>query len=373
MKITFKLMFLTLCLASLLPGIGFAGSVEGGFHARNKPRETVYTLSNDANQNEVLAFRHYGKGHMETAGRFATGGTGTGTGLGNQGALALSENERYLFAVNAGSNDVSVFRIKRSGLQLVDRVTEAGLTPVSVAVAHNRVYVVNAGDDSIFGYRFNARGGKLSPLPASYQKLSGDASAPAQISFDREGNTLVVTEKDTNKITTFSLIEDGTPGARHVIDSAGTTPFGFAFGKRSQFFVSEAQGGADNAATVSSYELLEDGNARLIDGAVAVDQTAACWLATTPNGRIAFTANTPANSVSAFAIDAAGGLSLLKSRATKENGPRDLAISPDGQTLYTLSGGDNTIGVYRIRRAGSLKKLKSLDGLPDSITGLVVR
>lgn len=373
MKTLFKLTFTAFAFASLIPGIGLADPDKLPKFGGNPPVETVYTLSNNADGNEVLAFHRHGNGQMEPAGRFATGGTGTGSGLGNQGALALSANARYLFAVNAGSNDLSVFRIDRDGLRLIDRAAEEGTTPVSVAVGPNRVYVVNSGDDSIFGFRFDHRTGKLRPLPESHQKLSGDGTAPAQISFDRGGDALVVTEKATNKITTFSLNEDGSPEARHSIDSAGSTPFGFAFGKRDQFFVSEAQGGAPDGATVSSYQLLENGTAQLIDGAVAAGQTAACWLATTPTGRIAFTADTPANAISAFSIDAAGHLSLLHTRAAEENRPTDLAVSTDGRMLYTLSGGDHSIGVYRILKGGALQKLQSLGALPAGTTGLIVR
>ncbi|MDD5033237.1 MAG: beta-propeller fold lactonase family protein [Methylococcaceae bacterium] len=372
MKNPFKLTFITLCFASLIPAIGLADSERRDDH--NLPTaETVYTLSNSASGNEVLAFQRNGQGSMQPAGRFATGGTGTGSGLGNQGALALSHNEHYLFAVNAGSNDVSVFRIQDDGLELVDRAAEEGLTPVSVTVDHNRVYVVNSGDDSIFGFRFNPRSGKLRALPRSHRKLSGTGTGPAQISFGREGDALVVTEKTSNKITTFSLDEDGMPEERHVIDSAGTTPFGFAFGKHDQFFVSEAQGGAAGGATVSSYQLQDDGAAQAIETKVAVGQTAACWLATTPNGRIAFTADTPAGAISSFAIGSAGQLSLLQSRAAEENRPIDLAVSLDGSVLYTLSGGDHSIGVYRIRAGGVLQKLDSLATLPAGVTGLIVR
>ena len=48
-------------------------------------------------------------------GRCATGGTGTGGGLGNQGALAFSKNGDYLFAVNPGSNNLSVFSVGKNG------------------------------------------------------------------------------------------------------------------------------------------------------------------------------------------------------------------------------------------------------------------
>lgn len=365
MKNKFTLTAVALCIASLVPTIGVADS--------DKSDETVYTLSNDTTQNEVLSFQRFSNGHVETAGHFPTGGVGTGHGLGNQGALALSDNKRYLFAVNAGSNDLSVFRVEHDGLKLIDRAADKGLTPVSVTVSHNRVYVVNAGDDSIFGFEFNSSTGKLKPLPTSYRKLSAEGTGPAQISFDRDADALIVTEKATNKITTFSLNDNGIPLDRHVINSAGTTPFGFSFGKHGQFFVAEAQGGAVNGATASSYQLLEDGTAQLIDGAIAVGQTAACWLITTPNGRIAFTADTPASAISSFSINRGGHLSLLNAKAATEDHPTDLAIASDGSILYTLSGGGHSIGVYSINKAGALKKLESLDSLPVGVTGLIVR
>ncbi|MGY6275178.1 lactonase family protein [Methylomonas sp. MgM2] len=354
-------------------GVLVSALASGVCHAKNKAKETVYTLSNDANHNAVLAFDRDNDGYLHAAGQFDTGGTGTGGGLGNQGALALSKNERYLFAVNAGSDEVSVFRVSTSGLELLDKAQVSGDEPVSVTVDHNLVYVVNAGDDSIFGFRFDPRSGQLHPLPESYRALSAPGSAPAQISFNHEGNALAITEKATNKITTFALDDNGLPATRHTLDSAGVTPFGFSFGKRDQFFVAEAAGGSANASTVSSYEIMEDGTVHLLDGAVAVGQTAACWLTTTPNGRIAFTANTPADSISSFAIDRAGNLTLLKNIAAQEDGPRDMAISDDGRTLYTLNGGSNSIGVYRVLPKGKLQKLQSIAQLPAGFTGLVVR
>ena len=51
-----KLTVFTLC---------FSSADEDRLHKRNEPLETEYTLSNDAARNEVLAFQHYGDGHME--------------------------------------------------------------------------------------------------------------------------------------------------------------------------------------------------------------------------------------------------------------------------------------------------------------------
>lgn len=366
MKVLARLMFGVLCLVSLMSAPAYAKY--GFFHER------VFTLSNNADHNAVLVFKRGIRGQMQAAGEFDTGGQGTGGSLGNQGALALSKNQRYLFAVNPGSNDVSVFRVWPFGLTLLDKADVDGLQPVSIAVSHNRVYVVNAQDDSIFGFRFDPWHGKLYPLSGSKYDLSGSNTAPAQISFNPSGDTLVVTEKATNKISSFPLDQDGLPITRHVLDSAGQVPFGFAFGKRDQFFVSEAAGlGNGNGATVSSYQIEDDGSAGLIAGAVAVNQMAACWLVTTPNSRMAFTANTPAGTLSSFAIDSAGHLRLLETIAAHENAPRDMAISDNGKILFTLNGGDNTIAVYRVMRSGKLHKIQTIDGLPTGFTGLVAR
>jgi len=364
MNAKLKLNTLAICVAT---------SIFGHAYAEDLSHEMVYTLSNNATDNAVLAFKHDENGEWMAAGQFSTGGIGTGGGLGNQGALALSENGRFLFAVNAGSDDVSVFRISNAGLELLDRAAVEGDEPVSVTVDHNLVYVVNAKDDSIFGFRFDPHAGKLIALPGSRDTLSTSGTAPAQITFNPEGDALAVTEKATNRITTFSL-DDGLPQQRFSIDSAGTTPFGFAFGKRNQFFVSEANGLGDGAgATVSSYEIEENGSARLIDGATAVNQMAACWLTTTPNGRIAFTANTPAKTLSSFAIDPAGNMALLETIAAEETNPRDMAMTSDGKTLFTLNGGSNTIGVFKVSASGKLQKQQGIDNLPNSFTGLVVR
>ena len=204
----------------------------------NKPSETVYTLSNAAAGNEVLAFQRFKDGHMEAAGHFATEGKGSqpASGLGSQGALAFSDNKRYLFTVNAGSNDISVFRIDDGRPVLVDRALDQGVRPVSVTVSHNLVYVVNSGDDSIFGFEFNPSTGKLKPLADSYRNLSSVGVGPGEISFNKDADALVVTEKATNKITTFTLDEQGIPlDNGHSFPSAGHTPFGFSFGKHGQF------------------------------------------------------------------------------------------------------------------------------------------
>src|SRR6266851_4170810 len=147
----------------------------------------VYTITNQVGGNAVAVFA--------PAGSFSTGGAGTGAGLGSQGAVTLSNDGRLLFTVNAGSNDVSVFRVDPQGLSLLSRTPSGGTLPTSVTVSRNVVYVLNAGGaGNITGFRLNSAGG-LAPIAGSTKAFSGGAVAPAQVSFSPDGSQLVVSEK----------------------------------------------------------------------------------------------------------------------------------------------------------------------------------
>src|SRR5262245_50808107 len=112
--------------------------------ARAEERGAVYTMDNAAG-NHVLAFQRGVNGELTGAGSFATGGAGTGAGLSSQGAVLLSRDNRWLFACNAGSSEISVLAITRNGLSLSDKVSSGGQMPVSLALRRNLLYVVNAG------------------------------------------------------------------------------------------------------------------------------------------------------------------------------------------------------------------------------------
>src|SRR5437764_4704585 len=92
----------------------------------------VYTLTNAPSGNAVLVFDRASDGALAPAGAFATGGNGTGAGLGSQGALALSEDRKLLFAVNAGSNTVSELAVRPHGLDLVSTISSGGTLPISL-------------------------------------------------------------------------------------------------------------------------------------------------------------------------------------------------------------------------------------------------
>lgn len=315
-----------------------------------------------------------GNGTLTFRRTYPTGGLGSGGGLGNQGGLVLSNNNRWLFAVNAGSDEITVFAVRHDRLIFRDKIYSGGSTPVSVTFDRGLLYVLNAGSDNISGFTLNRRG-KLTSLAGSTRSLSGTGTGPAQIEFDPDGELLVVTEKATNLIDTFVLDNHGLPGAISSFASVGATPFGFAFDMRGRLVVSEAAGGAPDASSVSSYRLSDKGNLSVISGAVPTTESAACWVVITKNGRYAYTTNAGSSSVSGYRIRRNGSLSLLDADgATGDTGagsaPIDMALSRNSQFLYTLSAADGSIAAFRVRHNGSLRDVQRLEGLTTGLNGL---
>lgn len=343
---------------------------------------TVYTATNGVGGNRILVLDHDEHGRLSFVGSVATGGVGTGAGLGNQGGLVLSADGRWLVVVNAASDDVSVFRVRDTTLELTSRVASRGRRPVSVTIDRELVYVLNAGGavgdvDTIAGFRLDRRG-RLHPIRDGVQPLSGPSTAPAQVGFTPDGAFLIVTERATSLIDVFPLSDDGVAAPGLFYSSAGLTPFGFSFDRRGRLLVAEAAGGAADASSASSYRIGRDGSLEVISGAVPTTESAACWLVVTQNGRVAFTTNTGSGSVSAFRVDRSGALSLRDAdgvAATTGPGsaPADAALSTGSQFLFTLNGGNGSISVFRVDGQGALIPLTTLVGLPAGANGLAAQ
>ena len=341
----------------------------------------VYTLNNSSSGNAVLIFSRSADGKLSATGMASTSGLGSGAGLGNQGALAIDANNSFLFAVNAGSDNVSVFRIQDSGLRLVSVTSSGGQHPISLTVSRSILYVLNngaavGGSDTIAGFAVGDNG-LLKPIVGGLP-LSAASVGPAQIGFNNDGNLLLVAEKATSNIDVFSVDDHGVAIGPTVVPSAGQTPFGFAFGKRNEVFVSDAFGGAANAGAVTSYFVSTSQNLKTISNAVPDKQTAPCWVVLTSDGRFAYTTNTGTGNVSGYAVGFNGKLNLLNSDGlTASTGagstPLDVAISNDARYLYVLTPGTSNIQGYVIGLDGSLTPLSQATGIPSSATGLIAR
>ena len=259
-----------------MPAVAAADS----HHAESGHAGYVYVNDNTAGQNTVAAFARHADGTLSpVAGSpFAAGGAGTaGAGLASQGAVQVSSDGRYVIAVDAGSNQLSVLRIKPDGaLRLVNVVSSGGVQPVSVAEHGRLVYAANAGagGSSYACFTLN-RGGHLTARPGSSVSLPPNAQ-PGDVLFNSTGTNLVGIRVGSSLIDSFRVGEDGrltaAPGSPFTAQGLG--PFGSEFRPTdpSQLFVSNAHGGAGNG-TVSAFRVAEDG-CPVLDRQLAVRRSA---------------------------------------------------------------------------------------------------
>ncbi len=360
-----------LSFSVLLAGVALAALSVGGVAAAS-PRGAVFTLSNNPAGNRVLVFERAADGSLLAVGAVSTGGTGTGAGLGSQGSLTLSNNHRWLYAVNPGSDEVSVFRVNGTHLQLMEVAPSGGDMPISITSHGSIVYVLNAGGDgSIQGFHRSSTG-ILAQIAGSDQPLSQAAPGPAQIEFAPNGRNLVVTEKGTNRIDTYRVHADGSASAPSWRASAGPTPFGFEFTRRGTLVVSEAAGGATDASSASSYHFRSNGHLKLLDGPVADTETAACWVTVTRDGRFAYLTNTGSGTISGYSIAWNGDLTLLDAdgaTGTTGAGPIDVTVDRSSKHLYNLNAGSDTITIFNVMPDGSLTAAGSVS-TPDGAAGI---
>ncbi|HSS92838.1 MAG TPA: beta-propeller fold lactonase family protein [Candidatus Dormibacteraeota bacterium] len=353
----------------------------------------VYVNDNTAGTNTIAAFNRHADGSLTpSAGSpFAAGGAGTGTIIGSQGALQVTGDGRYLLAVDAGSSQISVLRIRDDGsLRQVEGspVSSGGIEPVSIAVHEGLVYVANEGNgvtgSNYTGFRLSG-GGRLTPISGSTFTLPNTAN-PGDILFNSTGNKVVGVEVGTTVASTFRIDSfvvghDGlltqAPGSPFLAQAPG--PFGSEFSPTnpSHLYVSNAHGGGGNGS-VSAFRVAKNGVLSSIGGSPYPDgQTAPCWVEISRDGRYLFTVNTGSTSISSYRIHADGSLTL-RSTATFSSGggirPFDARLDPSGSHLYVVDAALKAVTAFAVD-GGSLSELSTPPfALPTNATpfGIVV-
>jgi 6-phosphogluconolactonase (cycloisomerase 2 family) len=378
-----------------------------------QPVGVVYTIDN-AESNNVIIYDRGMDGSLTWAGNVSTQGNGTGSRLGSQGAIILTEDGQWLLAVNAGSNEITVFAVEENNLTFASKVSSEGIMPISLTENSGLVYVLNAGGSedmatnnettnnmtstpnptgNIAGFWLEDTG-NLTYIEGSNQPLSGmmDAS-PEQVGFNPDGDMLFVAEKNSNYIDLYVVDENGTAAPPVLIDSISPGPYAFDFTSDNILVMSEVTnntcssyafvnmtgivyaseyGGnnsmdsndtAQNNATMSSIGL------RVISGGMPTFGEAPCWLVITDNDMYAYTTNAASGTISTFLISDSGGLNLLSAIAANVDTPTlDLAFGEGNNYLYVLNG--NNITGFAVYEDGGLYQVTTVTGLPDSTTGL---
>jgi 6-phosphogluconolactonase len=325
----------------------------------------VYVNDNTAGTNTIGAFDRHADGTLtpEAGSPFTAGGAGTGTGLASQGALQLSADGRFLIAVDAGSNQISVLQIRPDGsLRLVSVVSSGGLLPDSLAIFGDLVYVANSGTGSNYTGFWLRPNGSLDSIPGSTVALASDA-APGDVLFNDIGTKLIGTEVGTSLIDSFTVGFDGrltaAPGSPFPAQSAG--PFGSEFSpvNPAQLFVSNAHAGS-GAGTVSAFADSPDGTLSSIGASPFPDgQTAPCWVEISHDGQYLFAVNTASGTISSYQIAASGALTLLGSTTVSSGrgvGAVDARLSPGGGFLFVDESAADAVGSFQVS-GGSLTEL----------------
>ena len=333
----------------------------------------VFVMTNAADRNEVISYQRAADGSLQKSHKFATGGRGSGGNndpLESQGSLTLSQDRTLLFAVNAGSGDLSVFRVHGADLSLADRQLSQGSEPNAVAQHGHLVYVLNTGgSSSVVGF-WVSNDGKLRSIPHSLRFLSTNTSGAASLAFSPNGQFLLVTERETNSIDVFRVHENGTLSPIVNNPSAGPGVFAVAF-NGAALAVETGPTGGQNASAISSYSVNSDGTLTTISASVPTLGAATCWNAVTPNGKWVYTSNAGTSNVSGFTVGANGSLTALSGTIVGTNPAGatnlDMAITADGQFLYTLDAEVGMISIFGIQSDGTLTNLGTVDGLPPNV------
>ncbi|HEY7047202.1 MAG TPA: hypothetical protein VH373_08280 [Jatrophihabitantaceae bacterium] len=353
--------------AALLAGPAQASP--SGDHDSTRP---VFVAANDPAGNSIAVYDRHANGTLTAAGRYATGGRGgildgsVVDHLASQGALTYDRDHGLLYAVNAGSNTLTLFAVHGDRLQRLQVIGSGGTFPVSVAVHGNLIYVLNARNGgSIQG--FLRLGDVLVRVPSWNRALGLDPNAtpeftstPGEVAFTPSGDRLIVTTKaNGNQIDVFNLDRLGRPSSAPVVTpDPANVPFAVAFDRTGRIDVAEA---GPNA--VASFVLHRDGHLTLV-GRTATGQAATCWIVST--GAQVYADNAGSGTVSSFDVTPSG----LASRATTptNGGTIDATLTGDGHNLYVQTGATGTVDEFTVSPDGSLTAIGSVT-VPGTVGG----
>lgn len=344
----------------------------------------AFAMTNVSGDNRIIRYKRAANGRLTRVGSVSTRGSGIGTDLDTQGSVRLSRDHRFLYATNAGSDNVTVFSVHGTNLTFLQKVY-AGDQPNSLTLHGNLLYVLDGSvaGNGIRGFRV-ARNGMLTPLPHSFRLLSSPIAVPGQVEFSPDGRLLLVTQKTTNRLLSpknaIDVFRVGSNGLASALPkrraSHGLRPFSLAFRTDGKLLVAESFNAAPGRSAVSSYRVSSNGTLAAISGSIRNRQTDTCWIVITKNGRYAFTANFGNGTISSYRFTSTGKLRLINGRAASLgmlSQPVDLALSADSQYLYLLLRGTGGVAAFDIGDRGKLKPLGVVTGaLPvaDGASGL---
>ena len=369
---TVHLLARTTALAGLALAVGVVAAPAASASAsaapagRHHDADVVFVQNGALTGNTVIAYDRAADGSLRQAGSYPTGGLGgqlTGSVVdhtASQGALAADREHGRLLAVNAGSDSVSVFRVRGDRLELRQVVRSRGSFPVSVTAYGDAVYVLNARNGgSLQGYRYDH--GRLVAMRGWHRELglpvttgAGEFThTPGQVLFAPDGRHLLVTTKaSTNSLLVYRVSPSGRISEEPVVRAEnGTVPFAMAFDAYGRLAVTDA---GTNA--VATYRVGRHGTLTPL-GMAATGQAATCWVAV--DGTLLAASNAGSASVTTLRTDGSGSVRKIADTSTGP-GTIDAAFTPDGDNLYVQTGATGAVDEFSVGFRGALVKIGSV-------------
>lgn len=304
-------------------------------------------------------------------------------------AVVVSSNGFFAYAASRQANNVTVFRVGTNGALMLRESTPTSPNPVSVGTAPRALavsqdsrflYVANSGSDSVTVFSIGTAGvlTRVPPTPANPNPVAAGGSGPIALATSPPGRFVYVANGTSNTVTAFQVETSGLltqvapagPGT-NPISASGTGPTALAMSSNGQFLY--VTNGASN--TVTAFQVATSGLLTLVPptgsnpNPVSTGGATPNGIAVAPNGAFLYIANGEGN-VSAFAIGGNGLLTLVPASGTALNpapagsSPAAVTISQDGQFLYVANRGGSVSAYTIVSESGALVPLTPLLGNP---------
>jgi 6-phosphogluconolactonase (cycloisomerase 2 family) len=333
-------------------------------------RHAVFVQTNAPAGNAIAVYDRNHDGTLTFAASYPTGGSGgravgaPSDPLASQHSLVYDQSHRLLFAVNAGSDSVSVFDVDGDQLELTQVAPSGGPFPVSIAVRDNLAYVLDAGlAGFVSGFRIDrdhleAIEGSTRTLGLANTNPPFFLSSPAQVGFSPNGKNLIVTTKSFNMVDVFEVGHDGQLSAQPVRNLEAPVPFPFVFGPADLLVLVNA-----GNSSVATFRIDQGGTLVPAGTPVSDGQMAACWIVSAHE--FEYVANTGSNDISQYRVRGDGTVTLVNPTAASGiPGATDMTTANGGKFLYVLSGTSSTLYAYRVEGDGSLTFIQTVP-VPD--------
>jgi len=258
--------------------------------------------------------------------------------------ISTDKTGRYLFGAGYGANLVSVNAIGKNGkisepLQVIPTARNAH--SIVVDRTNRYVFVPHLGSDEVFQFVFDAKTGKLtSNTPAVL--LMKASTGPRHIIISSDNKFAYLLSELVGTVTTLAL--DAKTGL--------LTP------------ASEAKILPPDSKLVPGAPRLPAGQ-----GEEPRDVSKDIWAADlhlTPDGKFLYAVERTSSTIARFSVDAATGKLTYLSSTPTEKQPRGFAIDPKGKYMVVSGELSDTISVYAIDGSGALTLLKKYPTGKDS-------